>query len=245
MPKKDYGEPTRISERLGAQSLERSVKHEEVEEPALSTSRPESSPASPEPVEPAATTDTEPEEPVTNIDIEPEELVASIESDQYDSAEEVHAQLVATSKPPRNTEQTHHRTTPSPAPETNMSATDNNNNDNATAGGAHDNMASITTILESLMVRLDRMEQAGGRTRSSDREATPDESVFGGKAFRRTGHAARPKFSPWVIQIADKCRCDDETFKVERDRIVMIVSYLDETPSKLVTVASEHAGLVL
>ncbi|KAG6125824.1 hypothetical protein E4U12_006973, partial [Claviceps purpurea] len=148
----------------------------------------ESSPASPEPVEPAATTDTEPEVPV-----------ASIESDQYDSAEEVHAQLVATSKSPRNTEQTHHRTTPSPAPETNMSATDNNNdnNDNAAARGAHDNMASITTILESLMVRLDRMEQAGGRTQSSDREATPDESVFGGKAFRRTGHAARPEFNPY------------------------------------------------
>ncbi|KAG6163344.1 hypothetical protein E4U24_000172 [Claviceps purpurea] len=68
MPKKDYGEPTRRSERLGAQSLERSVKYEEVEEPALSTSRPESSPASPEPVEPAATTDTEPEVPVASID---------------------------------------------------------------------------------------------------------------------------------------------------------------------------------
>ncbi|CCE33804.1 uncharacterized protein CPUR_07731 [Claviceps purpurea 20.1] len=152
-----------------------------------------------------------------------------------------------------------------------MSATDNNNdnNDNAAAGGAHDNMASITTILESLMVRLDRMEQAGGRTQSSDREVTPDESVFGGKAFRPTGYAALSEFSPygvdpnaknpaydnrarqsqykpgvftgdrdyfdrWVTQIADKCRCDDETFKVERDRIVMIVSYLDETPAKLI-----------
>ncbi|KAG6056932.1 hypothetical protein E4U32_005455 [Claviceps aff. humidiphila group G2b] len=56
MPKKDYGEPTRRSERLGAPSLERSVKHEEVEEPALSTSRPQSSPAR---VEPAATIDKE------------------------------------------------------------------------------------------------------------------------------------------------------------------------------------------
>ncbi|KAG6069643.1 hypothetical protein E4U33_004698, partial [Claviceps sp. LM78 group G4] len=169
MPKKDYGEPTRRSERLGAQSLERSVKHEEVEEPALSTSRPESSPASPEPVEPAATTDTEPEEPV-----------ASIESDQYDSAEEIHAQIVVTSKSPRNTEQTHHRTTPSPAPENNMSATDNNNNNNAAAGGAHDNMAdnmaNISTILQSLVDRLDRIDPAGRRTQSSDREVTPDES---------------------------------------------------------------------
>ncbi|KAG6162984.1 hypothetical protein E4U51_006056 [Claviceps purpurea] len=80
-----------------------------------------------------------------------------------------------------------------------MSATDNNNNnnDNAAAGGAHDNMASVTTTLQSLVDRLDRMEQAGGRTRSSDREATPDESVFGGKAFRPTGYAAPPEFSPY------------------------------------------------
>ncbi|KAG5912705.1 hypothetical protein E4U61_008036 [Claviceps capensis] len=168
MPKKDYGEPTRKFARLGAQSLERSVKHEEVEEPALSTSRPESSPASPEPVEPAATTDTEPEGPV-----------ASIESDQYDSAEEIHAQSVVTSKPPRNTEHTHHRTTPSPAPETNMSATDNNNNNNDNAaGGKQDNMASITTLLQSLVDRLDRLEQMGSFTRSPDREITPTESVF-------------------------------------------------------------------
>ncbi|KAG6156527.1 hypothetical protein E4U37_000192 [Claviceps purpurea] len=166
MPKRDYGEPTRRSERLGAQSLERLFKHEEVEEPALSTSRPESSPASPEPVEPAATTDIEPEEPV-----------ASIESDHLRGI----------------------RSKPTAAlPETNMSATDNNNNnDNAAARGAHDNMASITTILQSLVDRLDRMEQAGGRTRSSDREATPDESVFGGKAFRPTGYAALPEFSPY------------------------------------------------
>ncbi|KAG5912706.1 hypothetical protein E4U61_008037 [Claviceps capensis] len=153
MLKKDCGEPTREFARLGAQFLERSVKHEEVEKPALSTSRPESSPASPEPIEPAASTDTEPEEPV-----------ASIESDQYDSAEEIHAQSVVKSKPPRNTEHTHHRTTPSPAPETNMSVTDNNNDDNAR--GKQDNMASITTLLQSLVDRLDRLEQMGDRTRA-------------------------------------------------------------------------------
>ncbi|KAG5954396.1 hypothetical protein E4U56_007942, partial [Claviceps arundinis] len=185
MPKKDYGEPTRRSERLGAPSLERSVKHEEVEEPALSTSRPESSPASPEPVEPVATTDKEPEEPV-----------ASIESDQYNSAEETHVQIVVKSKPPRNTEQTHHRTTPLPAPETNMSAT-NNNNDNA-AGGKQDNLANITTLLQRLMDRMDRLETSpGDRTRSLDREITPDESVCGGKAFNPTGHAAKAEFNPY------------------------------------------------
>ncbi|KAG5918964.1 hypothetical protein E4U61_001282 [Claviceps capensis] len=58
MPKKDYGELTRISERIGAQPLERSIKHEEVENAALSTSLLESSPASPKP-----------EAPVTSISL--------------------------------------------------------------------------------------------------------------------------------------------------------------------------------
>ncbi|KAG6127461.1 hypothetical protein E4U12_005862 [Claviceps purpurea] len=58
MPKKDYGEFTRISERIGAQPLERSIKHEEVENAALSTSLLESSPASPKP-----------EAPVTSISL--------------------------------------------------------------------------------------------------------------------------------------------------------------------------------
>ncbi|KAG5962109.1 hypothetical protein E4U57_007280 [Claviceps arundinis] len=96
-------------------------------------------------------------------------------------------------------------------------------NDDNVAGG-------IITLLQSLVARLDRLEQTGGRIRSLDREITPDESVFGGKAFRPTGYAALPE---WDIQIADKCRRDDQTFKVERDRIVMIVSYLNETPAKL------------
>ncbi|CCE28076.1 uncharacterized protein CPUR_01550 [Claviceps purpurea 20.1] len=52
MPKKDYGESPRISERIGAQPLERSIKHEEVENAALSTSLLESSPASPKPEAP-------------------------------------------------------------------------------------------------------------------------------------------------------------------------------------------------
>ncbi|KAG6311721.1 hypothetical protein E4U44_004021 [Claviceps purpurea] len=58
MPKKDYGESTRISERIGAQPLERSIKYEEVENAALSTSLLESSPASPKP-----------EAPVTSISL--------------------------------------------------------------------------------------------------------------------------------------------------------------------------------
>ncbi|KAG6144640.1 hypothetical protein E4U38_002144 [Claviceps purpurea] len=58
MPKKDYGESPRISERIGAQPLERSIKHEEVENVALSTSLLESSPASPKP-----------EAPVTSISL--------------------------------------------------------------------------------------------------------------------------------------------------------------------------------
>lgn len=52
----------------------------------------------------------------------------------------------------------------------------------------------ITTLLQSLVALLDRLEQTGGRTRSLDREITPDESVFGGKAFRPTGYAALPEF---------------------------------------------------
>ncbi|KAG6283567.1 hypothetical protein E4U09_000193 [Claviceps aff. purpurea] len=58
MPKKDYGESTRISERIGAQPLERSIKHEEVENAALSTSLLQSSPAS-----------LKPEAPVTSISL--------------------------------------------------------------------------------------------------------------------------------------------------------------------------------
>ncbi|KAG6043283.1 hypothetical protein E4U17_001007, partial [Claviceps sp. LM77 group G4] len=46
MPKKGYGEPTRRSRRLGAQSLERSIKHEEVDEATLGASLPESSESS-------------------------------------------------------------------------------------------------------------------------------------------------------------------------------------------------------
>ncbi|KAG6031496.1 hypothetical protein E4U19_008046 [Claviceps sp. Clav32 group G5] len=44
----------------------------------------------------------------------------------------------------------------------------------------------------------------------------------------------RDRIDKWVPQIADKCRRDDETFKIERDRIVMIVSYLNEKPANLV-----------
>ncbi|KAG6019757.1 hypothetical protein E4U19_006902 [Claviceps sp. Clav32 group G5] len=75
-----------------------------------------------------------------------------------------------------------------------MSATDNNDN---AAGGEQDNMASIPTLLQSPVDRLDRLEQTGDRTRSLDREITPAESVFGDKAFRPTGYAALPEFIPY------------------------------------------------
>ncbi|KAG6084975.1 hypothetical protein E4U16_000430 [Claviceps sp. LM84 group G4] len=74
-----------------------------------------------------------------------------------------------------------------------MSAIDNNDN---AAGGEQDNMASITTLLQSLVDRLDRLEQTGDRTRSLDREITPAESL-GGNVFRPTGYAAPPEFSPY------------------------------------------------
>ncbi|KAG5963033.1 hypothetical protein E4U57_006536 [Claviceps arundinis] len=68
LSKKDYGKPTRKSERFGAHTLERSIKNEEVEEAGLSRRGPPDITHEPEPVEPAAPVDTEPEEPVVSIE---------------------------------------------------------------------------------------------------------------------------------------------------------------------------------
>ncbi|KAG6156956.1 hypothetical protein E4U51_008137 [Claviceps purpurea] len=74
-----------------------------------------------------------------------------------------------------------------------MSATDNNDN---AAGGEQDNMASITTLLQSLMDRLDRLEQTGDRTRGLNRKITLAEAreCLWRQGIQPTGYAALPEF---------------------------------------------------
>ena len=85
MPKKkDYGPPTRLSERL-SQSKELSDRTPEEATPKTEESDEEviATPTSIEPAEPAPQTfNTEPDEPVDSIEVE------AVESDIYDSATE-------------------------------------------------------------------------------------------------------------------------------------------------------------
>jgi hypothetical protein len=267
MPKKDYGPPTRSSERQAAR-VSAPIKSEQREE-IHRAEEPESSvAAATEPETPAAPAEEA-------FDIEPDQPVDSVEeSDQFGSAHEDNRSEDRDSV----TESIYK--SPSVQIE-HPSASDNNkmpggNNDNGSApGGSGDNAALLSQLLQrvdELAARIsannpppDQGLEDLGR---SQRGVTPGDSAFGGK-FKPTGFAAHTAFIPygvdqdavntkynpkvresrfdpgtfdgdkrefdlWITRIADKCRKDGPTFKIERDRMVVVNSHLKGKAASLV-----------
>jgi len=121
--------------------------------------------------------------------------------------------------------------------------------------------------MEQLLQRIARLEAEANNSAYNEREhstrgITPINSAFGGADFRPVGFAAHPAFRPfgadqhaknadfdrkaresrrdpgtfegdkdlfdkWIIKLADKCEEDMETFKTERSRMALVFSLTD------------------
>jgi len=133
-------------------------------------------------------------------------------------------------------------------------------------GSSNDNQLGEMERLRQRIAQLEAEAENNNRTRDelehSTRGITPINSAFGGTDFRPTEFAALPAFRPfgtdqkaknaafdrkaresrrdpgvfqgdkdlfdkWIIKLADKCEEDLETFKTERSRMALVFSLTD------------------
>lgn len=241
-PKRDYGPPTRSSSRIASQSRDGDdIKNEDSGRQSPRASEPENQP-----------TTTEPEEPVTTI-----------ESDSYDSAPEqpeVRKNNAAT--PVQSIEDEPPTPTNTRTPKTIMSAPSATSDQGVTS--TEQTLSAILARLTQIEAAqtpttLDRSQRgitpadsANGPTfkpsgfsamdqfRPYGSDQNAKNPVYNEK--RRETHLNPGKFDGnkdlfdiWIIDLADKCRRDDRTFEVERDRMMLINSYLEEKPKQLLS----------
>src|ERR1700716_3598243 len=243
--KRDYGPPTRRSQRLTTASEEPegiTTQVDDYEEEAIA-------------VAVAIAEGTEPEEPARfalGDNREQDTLLPSIEeedneSEEYDSATETNNLEEAADYLPLAQQ---------PAQQRNLSL--------STSLTMPDDNDNLRSAMERILRRLAQLE-AGEEPERPTRGITPSNNAFGGVDFKPTGLAALPTFKPfgvdqnaknvtfdrkaresrrdpgvfqgdkdlfdnWIIKLADKCREDLETFKTELIRMALVYS-LTEGPA--------------
>src|ERR1700716_1686192 len=243
--KRDYGPPTRRSQRLTTASEEPegiTTQVDDYEEEAIA-------------VAVAIAEGTEPEEPARfalGDNREQDTLLPSIEeedneSEEYDSATETNNLEEAADYLPLAQQ---------PAQQRNLSL--------STSLTMPDDNDNLRSAMERILRRLAQLEAREEPERPT-RGITPSNSAFGGVDFKPTGFAALPTFKPfgvdqdaknvtfdrkaresrrdpgifqgdkdlfdnWIIKLADKCREDLETFNTELSRMALVYS-LTEGPA--------------
>jgi hypothetical protein len=242
--KRDYGPPTRRSQRLTTASEEPegiTTQVDDHEEEAIA-------------VAVATAEGTEPEEPARlalGDNREQDTLLPSIEeedneSEEYDSATETNNLEEAADYLPLAQQ---------PAQQPNLSL--------FTPLAMPDDNDNLRSAMEQILRRLAQLEaREEPETQRPTRGITPSNSAFGGVDFKPTGFAALPAFKPfgadqdaknaafdrkaresrrdpgtfqgnkdlfdkWVIKLADKCKEDLDTFKTERSRMALVFSLTD------------------
>src|SRR3981081_4223239 len=238
--KRDYGSPTRRSQRLTTAS----------EEPEGITTQVDVNDEEATAVAVATAEGTEPEEPARLVhgdNREQDTLLPSIEekeeSEDYDSAPENNNLEEAADYLPLEQQQ------PNLSLFTPLAMPDDVNN--------------LRSAMEQILRRLAQLEaREEPETQRPTRGITPSNSAFGGVDFKPTGFAALPAFKPfgadqdaknaafdrkaresrrdpgtfqgnkdlfdkWVIKLADKCEEDLDTFKTERSRMALVFSLTD------------------
>src|SRR3981081_159679 len=237
--KRDYGSPTRRSQRLTTAS----------EEPEGITTQVDVNDEEATAVAVATAEGTEPEEPARlalGDNREQDTLLPSIEeeeeSEDYDSAPENNNLEEAADYLPLEQQEP---SLPTPTP---FTMPDND---------------TLPSAMEQTLRRLAQLEaREEPETQRPTRGITPSNSAFGGVDFKPTGFAALPAFKPfgadqdaknaafdrkaresrrdpgtfqgnkdlfdkWVIKLADKCEEDLDTFKTERSRMALVFSLTD------------------
>jgi hypothetical protein len=250
--KKDYGPPTRRSQRLTTASEEpEKINQVDDRDKSKESENPEEEvnviAEGTEPEEPARLElgeNREQDTPFPSIEEEEDH-----ESEDYDSAPaSVNLEEAADQLPLEQEEPNLYNPAPFTMP-------GNDNNDNQLAA------------MERLLQRVAQLEAREEPERST-RGVTPANSAFGGSDFKPVGFAALLAFKPfgdnqkaknaaydrkaretrrdpgifegdkdlfddWIIKLADKCEEDLETFKTERSRMALVYSLTNGQATKL------------
>lgn len=261
MPKKiDHGPATRHSRRL-TQS-QRSPSEEPVQVSGATPSRTEESvdeasttPDSTEPETPAIPhRNTEPETPVASVEVDERS------EEEYDSApepessgkqdtdplEEAAGTQLKDKQPATPSRQTSTSRTMAPSDDADPTVAQllrriqqleeaNNSNDNNdrrtravtpanSAFGGNDFKPTGFAALPSFKPYGQDQLAANPDYDKKARESRFDPGKFDGD---------KDKFGKWIVKLSDKCRKDNDTFKVERDRMALVFTCLEDKPANL------------